>query len=469
MTKVYKKGIKDHKKKLEILALLLGVKNTPIKVVEALLKNHSGENNVRVSFIDAERFADALRKYDRKPNGDGTNPTGNTGGTYLNCVESLLASVEIREDNLKSFFIHSSFDTFVLAIPMKSVNSNKELKDIIKPIQDKVDLDHITYSYPSNQIVDIEVMFSRKSIDQLIIYDSVTAANSWTSVLNNRSYKQYAECEEALEKTLASEEMESYFQEYEPDGFVKLGAGSTSKDKMILQSFQRKSNKCNVINFRLVDYSIAMLDISSKALHDILPNNSPISNKTVSFKNIKADFLDLPLRVHLRRTGVPVMFFITGGTIGNLDEGKFLSSILRVAEPNDLLIICCETLPDEVNEEYHKYLLSKYDHIDAKEMLSPALQKIWYLIDEKEHTFNEAIKLIKPKIVEDRWDGVTAVDNSVSIVFEYGCEPPIRLITSTRYKESSFVKFVEAYGFELLTVKSGKTNSKFKSFMFKVK
>ncbi len=199
---------------------------------------------------------------------------------------------------------------------------------------------------------------------------------------------------------------------------------------------------------RRLHYSIAMLDISSEALNDILPNNSPISNKTIAFKSLRADFLDLPLkRVHLRRTGVPVMFFITGGTIGNLDEGKFLSSILRVAEPNDLLIICCETLPDEVNEEYHKYLLSKYDHIDAKEMLSPALQKIWYLIDEKEHTFNEAIKLIKPKIVEDRWDGVTSVDNSVSIVFEYGCEPPIRLITSTRYKESSFVKFVETYGF----------------------
>lgn len=462
-TLILQKGIKDHKKKLHTLALLMGVENVLVKIIGALLK-HSGDNP-----SDSQGIATAVCKYTRESDGTVSSPTGSQGIRYLNCVESLLISSELKEDNLKSFYVNSSFKEFALAIPMKHMNNNKELKNIITPIYNMVDTLYRTYSFIPEKPVDIEVMFKRNSIDQLIIYDSDKAANAWTSVLNNRSYKQYGECEEALNKVLNSKQMESFFENFECDGFIKLGAGSTSKDKMIIRSFHRPSNKCSNVHFSLVDYSNAMLDISSKALGDFLKNNTLSKNKNIIFEKIKIDFTCLTNNIHLRRSGVPVMFFITGGTIGNLDEGSFLSSILRIAEPDDLLIICCETLPDKVNEDYHDYLLSKYDHDDAKEMLSPALQKIWYLIDDREHSFNEAIKLIKPKIVEGRWDGVTGVDNSISVVFEYPTSPAIRLITSTRYEENSFVRFVEAYGFELLTTQSGNSNDKFKSFMFRVK
>jgi hypothetical protein len=459
-------GIRDHKEKLLVISIFLDAKEGVRSCVREL------NRRFRIG-QDVSSFADNIRKYSL-----GVNPNGTTGTLYINAVLKLLAEVGIKEPNLRSIYINSSFDKFCSIIPHNIIYKWPKLEKLLQLSRNKSASNLLTKTFmiPSNSPVDIEEMFENRNIDQLIIYESEKAALSWSMVLNNRAYKQYEECEQALKKLLQSTQWTDFINHSLPDGFVKFGAGSTSKDKIIVEHYHPLMEKGHKINFCLVDYSAAMLAISNEEFSSAISNGELRHSDKINFYNIKTNFLTLTnfrhrnkRHNHIRRKKVPIAFFITGGTIGNLNEAEFLQSVKKVAEPGDMLIICCEMVPETINDKYREKLLKKYNHVDAKNMLSPVLKLIWYLLDKGTYDDDAIYKLIQPKIMEGRIPCVTCVSGSVSVVFEVVCEEgDVRLITSTRYNQEKFIAFAEEHGFKLRHSESSNTNELFKSFMFEV-
>ncbi|MGL1956422.1 MAG: L-histidine N(alpha)-methyltransferase [Colwellia sp.] len=460
------KGIIDHIEKLKILSIFLGVPSTELKIGIALMKL------IKLN-TDSIQFRDNIKSYTIKEDGKTSSPLkGAKGKIYLRAVETALKNMGFQNDNLKYFFVNSSYEEFCLSIPNKCLNTQPGLRQLIQPIIDKKSIPP-TYSIPTKKNVDIEEMFEKRDINQMIIYESEKAAKAWNAVLHNRNYKQYGHCEEALTKVFLNSLWKEFITKSEPDGFIKFGAGSASKDLLILKNYNELISKRYNITLSLVDYSQPMLDLSCDEILKGLGSLEPTISNYININLIKTDFLELRPINCLRRKNVPVAFFITGGTIGNLNEAEFFNSVKRVAETGDLLIVCAEMIPADVDKNYgayEAYLLEKYDHQDAKDMIAPALEKIWYLFDDNKKNFREAItNSIKPRVIRGRQDNVSSISKSISVVFEaMNGKEPIKLITSTRYHEKRFVEFTEEFGFKLELVEQSHSNELFKSFVFRV-
>lgn len=453
------KGIIDHDLKLEIVAALLGIRNKHIEIAKKFSHILSHGQTHR-------DLAGNIRNYSR-----GHNPTGSVGSMYLEGVCAFLVQHGFINTNLRDKFVTHSFEEFALSVPRRLISQNRRIGALVQPIIDRQGIPP-TYSIPSKQPIDIEQMFERQHIDQLIIYESEKAARAWNAVLQNRNYKQYGHCEEALSKLLASDEWKNFVKTSQPDGFVKLGAGSPSKDLMIIESMASILKADQAITASIIDYSQPMIDLSNAELCSMLDKSVLSLYDKVILKPVKTNFLDLKPIDCIRRPGVPIAFFITGGTIGNLNEAEFLSSIKRVAEPGDKLIVCAETIPEDIqsNEEFDKYenyLLEKYQHTDAQDMLAPALEKIWFLLEHSERYEEAKRTSIVPKIVRGRRDGITSIAKSISVVFEVvGGLKPIRLIASTRYNLSRLIEFVEEDGFLLDSTFHSSENQQFVATSF---
>ncbi|NOZ73345.1 MAG: L-histidine N(alpha)-methyltransferase [Chloroflexi bacterium] len=463
------RGILDHPRKLELLYALTNCTRGPLALLIKMWdKMPEGERQNLHTGNDHKLRADALRKYHKRLGG--SDPRGgDTGRDYLKLVESTLKQLGWVQDNLQAFFIDSSYEDFSAQVPSRTINSSYSVRRLVDQNHREPGVISMKFAR-SRRPPSIEEMWERGQVDQLLVYYTEDAAKNWQTVTKNKMYAQFDQCEEALKLLLKSEKWSDFCQKKHPDGIVSLGAGSASKDLIILDGL-RKHNDAP-LTFTLVDYSPPMLEDTATQIEEGLDERG-IQN-SIELIPLRADFMELQPYRSIRRHGTPVIFFIAGGTIGNVNESELLRAIERCSEPGDWFIVGLETIPEgtekssEVKAKFENELLKKYNQPYARKLLAPALERIWKKLGHtkpfKDKSFEAVVaENIVPRPAWGRGKAFSTVSKSMSIVFEViGDENPITLLASTRYDEEEFLKFVSEFGFIKAEATTSKENPKYR-------
>lgn len=450
------KGIRDHTKKFAHIKEVLGCKSDQ-EAIDEMAKRLPPDR--RLSRNDIYSIAQMARKYDK------SNPTRTIGPKYVDLVIHTMESEGWDNPNLKKLFVYDSYADFEKCSPLRAGDRSRMQK--ASSVSNRISMG---YSRPP-KIPTIEQMVHDGLIDQLLVWQPEDAPESWRKVVHHPNYPQYRHCTDTLLAITETQYWKDYLGEHSPDGIVSLGCGSASKDVMMIENLAKHVRR--PVRLTLVDYSTAMLyDTSSEVRREIQLRGL---SQQISVHDECADFLHL-VKNEVRREGIPVVFMITGGTIGNIDEGKLFSSIANCSEVGDLFLVGAECLPGKGSDEsqqsdFDESLNRKYNQPYAMKLLEPALRAAWPFIRCAEHDFKVASqKHIKPRLIRGRGRDFSRVPNSVSVVFEVEeSEPNIVLLASTRYDESELIVFAKDHDFELVEKAESKENPLYRTFVFQYK
>lgn len=457
------KGILEHSKKLELLYALVGCKGLQ-KLLKAMWDSMPEELRRGIPNTHKSR-ADAVRKYDRSAGG--TDPrNGRVGLEYLTLVESTLRRCGLNHDHLQDIFVDSSYAELSALVPRGALHP-QDLKRLVN--RDHCEKGVLSMkAAPSLRPPSMQEMWERGHVDQVLVYYTEEAAQNWREVALHPSYGQYRQCSEALEQLLATQQWSDFCRTKKPDGIVSLGAGSASKDILIIESLHKHRN--SQLTLSLVDYSQSMLEDTATVILKELGERG--LQHTIELEPLRQDFMELRPLSSIRRRGTPVIFFIAGGTIGNVNEAELLRAVARSSEAGDWFVVGLEFIPDEIKTpegriRFERDLQKKYDQPYARRLLAPALERIWKLLGHSKQFEDAVNENIVPRLVYGRKNGYSMVPQSMSVVFEItGGTKPVVLMASTRYDEKAFLEFAAEYGFRLVIAKASKENPRYRMLAF---
>ncbi len=302
-------------------------------------------------------------------------------------------------------------------------------------------------------------------LDQRRLYLSYDAPEIWDKIA--RAYDQFNYCREALNQFLKSRVWKDFCQSEGFAGAVAFGAGSASKDVMICEALREVKGN-SPLSYTLVDCSYYMLDHT----FEVLEENSVQEQSRVELQLYHQDFTqmskdDFPVSA----SPGPRAWFITGGTIGNVDESKFLASVARVCQAGDLLMISMDTIAaeGEARKQHCRELLERYNRPSIRNLLKLPLRAVWEHIGD-DGSVADAVHRIDVKSSDP--SQYSAVPNgSFSVYFTAGLESRLKremvLAVSTRYVEGSFKEFAEERGFEYVETYSARQDRNFKILVFR--
>lgn len=459
---VVTKGIVDFDDKLQLLMLLVGCR-TAVELAPILLKKTPKDER---HVVKVERLYNSFKSW-RQTGANPSDPIRDAGRTFLAAAIAVLKENGCSDPEAEKVLWKGSIDELVGLLPPASITP--AIDQLRRKAEVEADM-VVLKSAPDHSPRSIKMDFDDGRVDQRLMYLVPDAAEVWKDVVDARTYKQYEHCQEALEKFLSSDVWTKFCKEKAPDGAVEFGAGSASKDLMIIRSLDDLvPDPPAKLSYALVDYSIYMLQHSERIIQKDLRNDPP--SRTVYVEALHKDFMSLkPWRV-LRRKGTPVAWFITGGTIGNINENDFLHSVARRAEPGDLLMVSMETIPPEAKTPegrlaFKKGLREKYNHKALQQLLRPSLAAIWPYLDH-EKTFEEALDLIEVDVIDGTHRRLSSVPKSLSVVFSIqGPEQLVDLLASTRYDEQAFISSASDDDFHHLGSYASHKNPSYKILAF---
>jgi hypothetical protein len=456
------KGIPDFDQKLGVLMSVLG-KRTQWELADELLKRGSYELKLVTS---PDTLVQSFKSWRPGPNAH--DPTGDAGRTFLDCATCVLNEMGCTESSLRTIIHIGSVDDLIDLLPETLVTPEIEsLRKRDAREEGMLVVRLATETRPPSVKEDYE----RGVMDQRLCYLAPDAAAVWDAVAKAGTYRQYQQCSEALEAFLALPKWQEFCREQAPDGAIALGAGSASKDLMIIESLQSLVPESRPkLAYRLVDYSIYMLTGTEAAIQTGLRDVG--SWRPIEVVTLCKDFTDLKPWRHLRRPGVPAAWFINGGTIGNINEADFLNSIAKRAEVGDWLMISMDTIPEDAatpggRERFTAELKDKYDQPYLRELLRPSLAAVWPYLDYP-RSFEKALLEIEVDIVSGTQRRHSAIPNSLSVEFSTaGGNKNVVLLASTRYVEQSFVDYAATDGFKKIDSIPSRKNPCYKLVAFK--
>lgn len=456
------KGILDFDAKLGVLMSIVG-KRTQIDLATALLDEAPKD----LKYVTRpDRLHQSFKSW-RPGQPRAHDPTGEAGRTFLDTATHALQKRGCTEPTLRAIIASGTVDELIDVLPQHLVTSEVEAFRKRKPR----DEDMVILRYATQQgLPSIEEGYRRGVLDQRLCYLTPDAAEIWDGVVASGTYKQYDHCKDALDAFLDRDEWREFCRTHEPDGAVAFGAGSASKDIKIIESLSRLvPDTRQTLTYAVVDFSFPMLEATEQRIQNGLRNLAV--QREVAVEPLRMDFMDLkPWRI-LRRPGVPTAWFINGGTIGNINEARFLHSVAQRAEKGDWLIIAMDTVPDDAEtpegrQQFIEGLTTKYDQRPLRELLRPSLTALFSYLKHP-LPFEKALATIKPDFVSGTQRGHSAVPNSISVEFAIkGGRKEVVLLASTRYREDSFVAFAIDHGFtNVLSVPSPK-NPQYRLLVF---
>lgn len=316
----------------------------------------------------------------------------------------------------------------------------------------------------------LDIGMQARFIDQSLYYQRPESVDLWFAVTNNQWYSGFDECKAGLEHLFLTDLWRGFVTSQEFGGIVMLaGGGSPSKDFKIIRNLtglRKCSGQQASVRYTLLDTSHYMLRASRSELLGQLLKRGIASG--VELNIVEWDMMLLSDVHDLVRSGRGnVIWFLTGGTLGNVDEGAFFLSVAKDSIEGDLLIVGVGCVNDNVTETVMSMLESEYEQNEVKDLVKVPLEAVWSNLD-KEGTVTEAMKKIEVKVSKEADKEDSLVPGAVSVVAKISVEDfgEVKLFKSNRYTESGLIEFAFKYGWEHITSVSGQTDS-FKQIVFR--
>jgi len=165
--------------------------------------------------------------------------------------------------------------------------------------------------------------------------------------------------------------------------FVIFGAGTPDKELQLIENqlATGEYSASSPLRVVIVDASHYMLIDTYDHVRDVLRRKN--MHKLVDLISCEADFTRLS-NAQSQRIRPPqyvdrICFFILGGTIGNIDEARFMQSVHQVSSPGDVLVVSAEFADLDRLDEYKNGLVSNYGAPAARDLVLGPVRK---LLDE---------------------------------------------------------------------------------------
>lgn len=311
------------------------------------------------------------------------------------------------------------------------------------------------------------------SLDQRLFYQHPDCAEHWESIITAQQYPTFNKCKFSLDKLWANEISREEIVSITPSRVVMLGGGGAfSKDVALISAMIELGTYCpdSPLNYTLLDVSTPMLRRSRLRLGLNWRNTD--WGCRVGIELIAGDFMYLhrkQRRERLRRGGGRLLWALTGGTIGNVSEGRFFSSLNRVAVSGDILVLSASVLCNG------KAVLES-DHDDTDRYLSPAVKALLRspVQDLMSHlksksSVDRILSGLKPKFQEGHIMGITDVPKGHTLVMTAKVgDDSYDVFNHTHYDPESLKSFAKFNGWAFLDqVSPGYGEPDFAQFLFK--
>lgn len=393
------------------------------------------------------------------------NPTGTTGKMFLEKLTERLTEMGSTCGNIKAIVWKGNYKKFYEIIP-----ENRRV-GIQNP--EEIDNENVISSLGNNNThypvwvnclqpyETVESCLINGKIDQKFHYLSPDSADLWRKIINSDEYHQYKECKSAFEVLCKDNDVwRTFFKKN--NGVVMLGGGSPSKDLLIMKSILELLPASYKVIYAIIDYSHYMLDSSFRIInHRVVSDDNYRSRIKLSL--IQDNFLKLSgIKKILNCKNKNIAWIIPGGTIGNVDERKFLDSIANEATPGDLLIVGAEMIDDQGITDHS----SKYDTWAVKQLISTPLRALWHKLSDKGSLQEMLTTHIQTRVVSGENNDHSMINGSKTVEMLLPSEN-IVLATSTRYDEKHFTEFAARKFFFLETSEASMHNPNYKQLIFR--
>jgi uncharacterized SAM-dependent methyltransferase len=311
----------------------------------------------------------------------------------------------------------------------------------------------------------------RGHINHVHFYLSPEAAYAWEELVQAEAYPTYDQCKEGLRALLTTPAFEVAIDAIRPTRVVMLaGAGAPTKDLLLIRHIlARPFTLEQSLKYYLLDVSWFMLANSMWFLDKHL--QSVPGHTRVDVEAVWGDVMvmDGLLDRGIAGPGGPVLFGITGGTIGNFSEREFFSSLNRVSKAGDLLLLSADTLDGLDQRQMTRALTQKYDHIEARNFVAPVVRSVLGVFDHAE-SIKHALKRIEVDLRRGTDGRLSDVPGTYAVTLSLDVAGNnIRLTSSTRYPAQSLVDFAARYGWDVAMKVPSPLNAHFVQFVFQKK
>lgn len=451
-------GIRDWLEKRQVLETLFGVWTN-----DELARKVLGESSTA---DEQGQVAGSFKSWKTH------RPSGSSGRLF--CSRLVDRVVEMgsaaSEEKIRATIVTGSRDEFVALLPPER-RVGLKVADATSPNSFSFALDetHVPiYVLRAAPTETLRSAFERRRIDQKFHYLTPDAAAIWKAVVDCGVYRQYAECHASLSLLCESENWRAFFKDGAGNSCVMLGCGAPSKDILLINAMLGAVPSDTIVNYTMIDFSNFMLKASSHVVDSIISNRG--ISKRVNLHRVEDDFQTLNSREKLLpEPDRSAIWLITGGTIGNVNERDFFSSMRRVARPDDLLVISAETVPPGIATPPIDVLRKKYDTPEVRRFVETPLHSLWREMGWPSEDLQQALKRIAVDVVNGEQYGHSTVRNSLSVEVSLMVNRRnLVLLTSTRYEEGELVSFARERGFQLVESIASPINPNYKQMVFRV-
>lgn len=402
-------------------------------------------------YINENNFAigpDNLHSWVRKD-----NHTPRVGIAKENCLKLIN---HFLFDNKNDYINSFDYNWDELSIPRQVKNAVDKLLDEdekFEPSFDRGFFNNVLIG-PDYQIDPSDLMTqiinSRTGhvLNPHLLYHSPKSVDIWDTITRSPHYPLYRRCEDGLNALLQSEVWRERF--YDVELMFNLGAGSASKDKLILRDANSYQDSKMYV---WVDASLPMI---RKTVQDA----NPSKYKNVNCLALPVDF-EVPTKLRNQYNfSFPMfknfenkkVFFILGFTLSNLYEENFFSEYSNICQKGDLFVFPMQFIPNDIdkNEDdlniFKRELINSYNfeegHMLAKSWSSlldddyeieiptpePTIEHVQFCNNKK------SICVIFNAIIKDKFGSIKSITTSRSI----------------RHYKSDYESFLNSYGYKIV-------------------
>ena len=348
------------------------------------------------------------------------------------------------------------------------VTSLKRLSQSVTSPYADTSLNHYVQTGSTGKIESVEDGVAKGELSQAHYYQSLDCANAWVRLTGAGSYSSFLHCKDGLERLIEHPKWITLLQQSSFRTVIMLGGGgAVAKDKILLEHFTESLD--SIFTYLLVDLSDPLLRSSIVALigwryledrvHDF--HIGTMQHNILELDNAEDHRLGLD-------DDLNAIWFLTAGTIGNLDEKLFRGSIIAKARSGDLLVIGAHTYdPDQPEEETQASIEGSYDSDEMNSFFYTPVAEVLKALKINKLSPAKVVKTLRPHIAEDGQQQISKIRRTRTArwVFNHK-EHSVGLLKSSRYHPDEFRQFFHSVRLKhVLTVDS--IDPTFKQFVFR--